>query len=93
MHDRLSAEVGMGILEWGTWYVDNVNTINIPTLVEHGSADKITNFELSKRKFANMQGDITFEAWKDYKHELHNEEIQEQLFQHILHWIFEYITH
>ncbi len=87
VHDKLSALVGMGILEWGEWYQNHAESVIIPTLVMQGTEDKITNFKINKEKFTQMDGDIQFVEWPGYFHELHNEDKKRDVFDKMYEWL------
>ncbi|WP_367914305.1 lysophospholipase [Leadbetterella sp. DM7] len=89
VHDVISAEVGMGVLDWGRWLVNlQRDAVAVSLLIMHGDKDMLTNPDAS-RKFAAkfMSGDVTFRLWKDFFHELHNEPGKEEVFRYVLNWI------
>lgn len=87
VHDKLSAELGMGILEWGEWCRKNVHESTIPLLAVHGNEDKIISFSSSKHCFENMKGDVRFVEWEGGYHELHNEPFKDEVLQLIFDWM------
>ncbi len=87
VHNLVSAEVGMGILEWGNWLEKNVSTAELPVLIMHGSEDKLTNYEASKAFANKFRGDVTFESWEGMYHEIHNEIGKERVLNYTLDWI------
>jgi alpha-beta hydrolase superfamily lysophospholipase len=87
VHNLVSAQVGMGILEWGNWLEKNVSTADLPVLIMHGSEDKLTNYEASKAFANNFKGDVTFESWEGMYHEIHNEIGKERVLNYTLDWI------
>lgn len=92
-HDRLTANAGMEMLETGEWLDQWEGKLNVPTLLMHGSADKITAHDGSK-DFANrVQGDdVTFKSWPGLFHELHNEPEQREVMEYVLAWLNERIA-
>lgn len=89
VHDVISAEVGMGVLEWGRWLVNlERDAIAVSLLVMHGDKDTLTSPEASKKFTAKFRsGDVTFKSWKGFLHELHNEPEKEEVFRYVLDWI------
>ncbi len=87
VHNLVSAEVGMGILEWGNWLEKNVSTAELPVLIMHGSEDKLTNYEASKAFANKFRGDVTFKNWDGMYHEIHNEIEKERVLNYTLDWI------
>lgn len=66
-------DIGLG-LEDGT-AEDNLKAKNIPTLLMHGSADKICSVEGSRRVFKRLKEsghNITYIEWENLYHEIHN---------------------
>jgi acylglycerol lipase len=66
--------------------------ISSPLLVQHGTDDKITNFEVTREMFAKLPSghpDREFKAWGGYYHELHNEpeEERKKAIEYIAEWI------
>ena len=61
--------------------------INVPLLIMHGSADKITSPNGSKRFAKNVKGDITLKIWDGMFHEIHNEPDQKQVFDEMATWM------
>ncbi len=87
VHDTISGEVGITLLEWGDWLIENGKTINIPLLVMHGTEDKITSCEASENWTNAVEGKKTFKAWQGMYHEIHNEPEQRSVFEFTLGWI------
>jgi non-heme chloroperoxidase len=53
-----------------TDFRDELSTINVPTLIIHGSADEIVPIEISSKKTAELIKDNTFLIYKDAPHGL-----------------------
>lgn len=89
VHDQISAEVGMGVLEWGTWLTDlKRDALAVSLLVMHGDQDILTNPGASEKFAAKFRsGDVTFKSWKGLFHELHNEPEKEEVFRYVTEWI------
>lgn len=87
VHDLVSAEVGMGLLEWGVWLEKNAKKTPLPLLIMHGSEDKLTSFASSEKFVENLEGDATFKAWKGLKHEIHNEAEKVEVLSFAKKWI------
>jgi alpha-beta hydrolase superfamily lysophospholipase len=89
VHDLISAEVGIGVIEWGKW-LGNLgrDAVAVSLLVMHGDEDRITSHGASE-KFASkfLSGDVTFKSWKGLYHELHNEPEKAEVFSYVLHWM------
>jgi alpha-beta hydrolase superfamily lysophospholipase len=87
VHDLLSAELGMGILEYGNWLETHETKSQVPVLMMHGTDDKLTNFAASKAFSEKAKGNITFKPWPGMYHEIHNETDKQKVFEYTLDWI------
>lgn len=87
VHNLLSAELGMGILEYGNWLETNETHSQVPVLIMHGSEDKLTNFAASKAFSEKAEGNVTFKPWPGMYHEIHNETDKLLVFDYTLDWI------
>lgn len=89
VHDYVSAELGIGILDWGVeMQLLNVSELKIPLLLMHGTADVLTSYEASKDFSSKFRGgDVTFKTWEGFYHELHNEPEKEAVLNYVLDWI------
>lgn len=89
VHDFISAEVGIGVIEWGQWLTDlEVDTLAIPLLIMHGDKDILTQHDASKDFIAKFKaGDVSFKSWPGLFHELHNEPEKQEVFDYVLGWI------
>ena len=86
VHDKVSAKMGIEMIETGEWAIGNAEKLNIPTLVYHGTADRLTSFEGSKA-FAKKAGKlVTFVPFEELFHETHNEPEKEEVFKMVINW-------
>ena len=87
VHDRISAGLGLSILEKGEWALENASKLTCPMLLMHGSEDKVTSWEASQM-FADSAGDTCrFKLWDGLFHETHNEPEKDQVFAEIAQWL------
>jgi len=87
VHDRLSARLGMDMLQSGLWSLEHAAKFALPLLLMHGSADRLTSAQAS-REFAAQAGDgCTLRVWDGFYHEIHNEPEQGQVFAYLLEWL------
>jgi acylglycerol lipase len=89
VHDKVSAKMGIEMIETGQWAIDNAEKLSVKTLVYHGTEDKLTSFEGSKQFAANAGGLVTFKPQEGLYHETHNEPEKEQVFEMIVGWLNE----
>lgn len=72
-HDRVSASLFLSTYEAGYWALEHAQEFPVPLLLMHGTGDRITSAEASRR-FAEAAGKkVTWKSWEGWYHELHNE--------------------
>jgi acylglycerol lipase len=87
VHDRLSARLGMDMLEAGLWALEHADEFPLPLLLMHGGADRLTSPQAS-RGFAAQAGErCTLKIWDGFYHEIHNEPEQGQVFGYLVEWL------
>jgi alpha-beta hydrolase superfamily lysophospholipase len=72
VHDRLSARLGVELLETGEWAIDHAADFPVPLLLAHGTGDRITSHQASQ-EFAAKAPACTLKLWEGLYHETHNE--------------------
>lgn len=87
VHDKVSAKMGIEMIETGQWAIDNASKLNVPTLVYHGSEDKLTSFTASKSFAENAGKLVTFIPFEELYHETHNEPEKKEVFKKIILWL------
>lgn len=87
VHDRISAAVGIDMMQEGDWMMQQKGGFPVPLLIAHGEADGITSAEASEAFAAQLEGDVTFKPWPELYHEIHNEPEKEAHFQYVLEWL------
>lgn len=92
VHDRVSARMFVGFYQSGLWALQNAHTLNVPVLLIHGSADRLTSVDAS-REFAHRAGEkCTLKIWQGLYHELHNEPEQGEVLEFVLSWMEQQLT-
>lgn len=84
--DSISSKMGIELIEFGAEAVENASKLKLPTLLFHGTADKLTSFDESKKFAANAGSIVTFIEYKGLFHECHNEPEKAEVFQNMLKW-------
>lgn len=87
VHDRITSATAIGMIETAKELEVYNGQIKKPLLLMHGTKDKLTGFEGSKKFADRVSGDVTFKAWENAYHEIHNEAIQKDVFDYTLKWI------
>ena len=59
----------------------------VPTLLFHGTADKITSHPASKAFAEQVSGPLSFTEFEGFYHETHNEPGKVQVFERIGAWL------
>lgn len=73
IHSMVSPRLSLSLLHNGQWALNNANLLKVPTLLMHGSADRLTLYAASK-EFARRAGKVVdWHSWEGYYHEMHNE--------------------
>ncbi len=92
VHDKVSSVCALGVMNAGEALIKSQKQFPIPLLINHGTEDRITSHEASKRFSALQKNDkIELKLWEGMYHELHNDKSKEQLFNHCEHWICKFL--
>lgn len=91
VHNQVSGMVGISLIEWGEWLLQNAKNSTIPILIMHGTKDKLTSYEASKLLASRIQGDVTFKSFENLFHEIHNEFEKQTVLNDMLAWIKKHI--
>lgn len=86
VHDRLSARLGVAILETGEWALARAGQFPLPLLVMHGTADRITSHQASD-EFATRAPNSTLKLWDGLYHETHNEPEKDEVLGFLAGWL------
>ena len=86
VHDRLSARLGIELLESGEWAIAHAGEFPVPLLLMHGTADRLTSYEASQ-EFASKAPNCTLKLWDGLYHETHNEPEKGAVIAYIVAWI------
>ena len=87
VHNKISSEAGMGILERGAFLNNFSGKMPIPTLILHAIEDKLTSFPASEAFSKRVSGDVTFKKFQGLYHEIHNEPEKQEVLSYILGWL------
>lgn len=92
VHDKISTNMFFETYAKGLEALEHPEDIHLPTLIYHGSADRLTSAEATKEFARNLQGDITFKLFEGGYHELHNDLCKQELFDLMLNWLEGHMT-
>jgi alpha-beta hydrolase superfamily lysophospholipase len=91
VHEKISVSLYNNAINMGNWALENAELLNYPTLIMHGSEDRLTSHKASER-FAKEAGDLaTIKIWEGLRHEIHNEKNKEEIMNFICDWIRKYL--
>lgn len=86
-HDRVSARLGLDIINEGKWVQGQTGPVPVPTLILQGSADRLIDAAATRNFAAHLEGPVTYQEYPGAYHELHNDPDKGQVFQMILNWL------
>lgn len=87
VHDNVSANTGIEMMQSGEKLDNFKGTMPHPTLIMHAGEDKLTDMPSSKRFAERVSGDVTLKIWDGLFHEVHNEPEKEEVFSYTLKWM------
>ena len=91
VHGKISVGVYNNAIIQGNWALENARLLNYPTLIMHGSDDRLTSHKASER-FAKEAGSLaTIKIWEGLRHEIHNENNKEEIMNFMCDWIRKYL--
>jgi alpha-beta hydrolase superfamily lysophospholipase len=87
VHDKISAAGFINIYNAGQYALQYAKDLKLPTLLMHGTGDKITS-HIASEKFAEHSKIVTtLRLWPNAYHELHNEPEKEEVLTEIFNWM------
>lgn len=87
VHGKITASAFFETLQAGLHIPAQADKLHHRMLIMHGSEDNLTSPTASK-EFADLRPDlITYKRFDGYYHELHNEDIKEQVYEQIIQFI------
>ncbi|MCS6844193.1 MAG: lysophospholipase [Caldilineales bacterium] len=89
-HDRLSARLGIGLLEAGEWAIAHAAEFPVPLLLMHGTGDRLTSPQASV-EFASRAPRCTLQLWEGLYHETHNDPEKDQVIAFMVRWLDEHV--
>lgn len=88
-HDKISARMGIDLIETGKEAIERASEIKIPLLIFHGTADRLTSHEGSQHFAKNIGSNGKFISYDGLFHECHNEPENELVLTNMLNFIKE----
>ena len=87
VHDKITSATAIGMIETAKELEAFKGSLSSPTLMMHGNQDKLTGFNGSKSFAGRVSGEIIYKEWDGAYHEIHNEAIQNEVFDYTIDWI------
>ncbi|WP_176444954.1 alpha/beta hydrolase [Paenibacillus herberti] len=87
-HTRITAAMYQAVSEAGRWSLEHGDELKLPTLLLHGTSDRITSFEASKELASRIGSHCNFQPFDGGFHELHHDLEREQLILNLNKWIY-----
>ena len=89
VHDHISARLFSVIQSNGSMAIEQAASLKVPTLLMHGSADRLTSMQASQEFAAKAGSIVTLRIWDGLYHELHNEPEKADVIQVMTAWLDE----
>ena len=86
MHGKISPMYVFPVIDAGQWALENYYKLDIPILVLHGTADKLTDYKGSE-EFCDKVEKAQLRLFENGYHELHHDICREEFVQSILNWL------
>lgn len=87
VHDRVSARLGIGLIDVGNWLLEHASEFSLPLLVYSGGADRLTSSVACGEFAGKVRGDCTLKIWDGLYHETHNEPEKSDVIGLMVRWI------
>jgi alpha-beta hydrolase superfamily lysophospholipase len=87
VHDKITPNTGLGMLDAGRELYDKGITTDTPLLLMHGSDDHLTSAKGTEEFSKKVKGDMTLKLWNGLYHEIHNEPQKQEVFNFTLAWM------
>jgi alpha-beta hydrolase superfamily lysophospholipase len=90
VHDRVSPAYSIDVMKKGEWAIENAQSLQVPLLLMHGTADRLTDWRASE-EFASRAGSrVEFVAVEGGYHELHHDLEKKVVLNRIVKWIVQH---
>ena len=87
VHDRISAGLFLAAYQAGLWALENASRLQVPLLLMHGTADRLTSPEASAAFCARVGPLCTLRLWEGLYHEVHNEPQKAEVLATLRNWL------
>ena len=91
VHNRITFGMGKDMFAASDYVFKNASSINLPLLLMHGSADRLTFAGGSQKIAESVSDNCTLKIWDGFYHELHNEPEQNEVFAYLNNWLDQHL--
>lgn len=92
VHQRVSAALGLSMLEAGQWALAHAGELATPLLLMHGTLDRITSHDASVEFASRSNSRCTWVSWPGLYHDMHCEPEKEQVLGRVAQFIDQQIV-
>ena len=86
VHDKISAKMGISLIDAGEYAIAHAAELKVPTLVMHGTGDLLTDPDASAEFVKNAGSIAQLKLYQGLYHEIHNEPEKEEVFKDMIQW-------
>ncbi len=87
VHDQATLAMANSAVAIVPWTLAHAGELNVPLLIMHGAADRITYPSGSQEFASRVKGDCTLKLWDGLYHETHNEPEKEMVLAYLVDWL------
>lgn len=87
VHNKISAKMGISIVDAGEYAITHAKEIKTPALILHGTGDEITSAEASQILAEKTGGIVQMKGLDGLYHEIHHEPEKEKVFEEIIQYL------
>jgi alpha-beta hydrolase superfamily lysophospholipase len=91
VHDRITAMMFTSVYDAGIWVLQHPEEMELPLLIYHGTADRLTSCEASKEFAEKLKCEVTFRQFEGAFHETHNDLCREEVLALLKTWVEEHL--
>ncbi|OSY86970.1 alpha/beta hydrolase [Tenacibaculum holothuriorum] len=86
VHDKISPNYGITIINTGKWAIENATKLKTPMLLLHGTDDKIIDYK-GTEAFHKNSTSSELKLYPEGYHELHNDFCKDEMLNDIITWL------
>lgn len=91
VHGKITSATAIDMVKAADWLSEYTGKMPVPTLIMHATEDHLTSQPASEAFAKQVGGDVTYRKWENVYHEIHNENIQDEVFDYTLKWMDKYL--